>query len=264
MVELWTDDFEHLSLERDGDVLTVVLDRPDQYNAVHGPLHGELSAVVSALRSDRELGAVVVTGRGRAFCAGGDAVWFREAGTDEIDEMFNDGRNLVHDLLEAPMPIIAAVNGPAVGLGATLALFCDVVFADRSAKIGDPHVRMGVAAGDGGAVIWPMLMGLRAKRYLMTGKLIDAARAAELGLIDEVVPDGEAVRAASALAHEFAGGPRLAITATKRSVNQLLRQAVVTAFETSLALERETLRSADHREAIAAFDEGREPRFTGQ
>lgn len=256
--------FAHVALERHDDVLTVTLDRPERRNAVHGPLHRELASLFSALRGARDLGAVVLTGRGRAFCAGGDATWFRQADPADIDEMLADARSLVHDLLEIPVPVIAAVNGPAVGLGATLALFCDVVFADEDATIADPHVRMGVVAGDGGAVVWPLLMGLRAKRYLMTGDSIDATRAAELGLIDEVVPDGRVVEAAQDLARRFAEGPRLAIAGTKSAVNQLVRHAVAAAFETSLVLERETLRSEDHREAVAAFDEGRPPRFTGR
>jgi enoyl-CoA hydratase len=257
-------DYTNLSLEERSGVLHVVLDRPDQLNAMNGPLHRELASLVTTLRGRDDLGAVVLTGRGRAFCAGGDAKWFNQAGVEEVEEMFRDGRTLILDLLDVPVPVIAAVNGPAVGFGATLALFCDVVIADENATFSDPHVHMGVVAGDGGAIIWPLRIGMRAKRLLLTGEPIDAPTAERLGLIDEVVGSGTSVQEATAMAERFAAGPRRALAGTKAAVNQVLRQAVAAGFDLGLQLERDTFASADHREAVAAFTEGRPPRFTGR
>ena len=130
-----------------------------------------------------------MTGKGRAFCAGGDIKWFQDMTPQQLDALFVEARKIIIDMLEVEQPIIAAVNGPATGLGATLALFSDVIFAADNAKIGDPHVRVGVVAGDGGAVIWPWLVGAaRAKEFLMTGDIITAAEAERIGLINRVVP----------------------------------------------------------------------------
>ena len=169
------------------------------------------------------------------------------------------------DLLEVQQPIIAAVNGPATGLGATLALFSDVIFAADNARIGDPHVRIGVVAGDGGAVIWPWLVGAaRAKEFLLTGDLLTAAEAERIGLINRVVPADELMATALTLAQRLAAGPMQAIRGTKVSVNKILRDTVNLVLDTSLALEKQCFATADHREAIQAFVEKREPRFTGR
>lgn len=257
--------YEHLRTAVTDDVLVVTLDRPERLNAVNGPLHRELAELFAALRQDDSVGAVVLTGAGRAFCAGGDARWFDGASEDEIDTMFDEARRIIHDLVEVRQPVIAAVEGPAVGFGATLALMCDLVIASEAAVFADPHVSMGVVAGDGGAVIWPLLVGLsRAKQYLMTGDELDAAEAERIGLVNQVVPPGEALEAATALARRFADGPRRAIAGTKQTMNQFVRHAVALAFEAGVVLERETMRSQDHREAVQAFAEGRPPRFTGR
>lgn len=255
-------DYQHLDLQVDDEVLTVRLNRPDQLNAVNGDLHTDLARMVSALRENTSLGAIVVTGAGRAFCAGGDGVWFAGASRQDIDRLFTEARSLVLDMLEIGPPVIAAVNGPAVGLGATLALLCDMTIADERAIFSDPHVLMGVVAGDGGAAIWPALVGMsRAKQYLMTGDKLDAVEAERIGLINEVVPPGSALDAAHGLARRLADGPRKAIAGTKRSVNEVLRLNLLAAFETSLTLEYASMTSDEHREAVAAFADGRAPDF---
>jgi enoyl-CoA hydratase len=147
------------SVERKDKVLVVSLNRPDALNAINAGLHTEISQIFSDIAHDQETETVVLTGKGRAFCAGGDIKWFQEMTPSQLDALFTEARKIIIDMLEVEQPIIAAVNGPATGLGATLALFSDVIYAADNAKIGDPHVRVGVVAGDGGAVIWPWLVG---------------------------------------------------------------------------------------------------------
>lgn len=254
--------YTHLDLRREDEVLTVRLDRPDKLNAVNGALHSDLAMLFANLRHERDLGAIVVTGSGKAFCAGGDAEWFGHATADDVGQMFSEARSLVFDLLEVGPPVISALNGPAYGFGATLALLCDVVIADETATIADPHVRMGVVAGDGGAAIWPALVGVnRAKEFLMTGDRITAREGERIGVVNRVVAEGTAVDEAHDLARRLAGGARPAIAGTKRAINQVLRVAIDAAFETSLALESQSMASAEHREAVLAFAEGRNPDF---
>lgn len=257
-------EYEHLALDLTDGVLTVTLDRPEVLNAVNGRLHTELTELMAWLGSAEGVHAVVLTGRGRGFCAGGDARWFEGATPAQVEALFDEGAPLIRNLLAVRPPIVAAVNGPATGLGATLALCCDVVFAAESAFIADPHVRMGVVAGDGGAMIWPALVGMsRAKEYLMTGDKVPAVEAERIGLVNHVVPDAEVVERAHAFALRLAQGPRLAISGTKEALNALLLRSADTVLEKSLELERETMRSNDHREAVTAFAAGRPPEFTG-
>ena len=174
-------------------------------------------------------------------------------------------RRMIQNMLEVNQPIIAALNGDAVGLGATIALFCDIIIAAENARIGDTHVRVGLVAGDGGAVIWPLLVGVhRAKELLMTGRLISATEAERIGLINRVVPQGEALAAAHELAEELANGPALAIRWTKASVNKLIRERMNLILDTSLAFEALTVTTEDHREAAQAWMEKRKPDFQGR
>src|SRR5207244_12224354 len=164
------------------------------------------------------------------------------------------------DRLDSTQPMIAAVNGPATGLGATLALFSDVIFAADNARIGDPHVRIGVVAGDGGAVIWPWLVGAaRAKEFLLTGDLLTAAEAERIGLINRVVPADQLMATAMTFAQRLATGPTQAIRGTKVSVNKILRETVNLVLDTSLALEKYCLSTADHKDALQAFLDNRNP-----
>jgi enoyl-CoA hydratase len=175
--------------------------------------------------------------------------------TDESrDATFREARHIITGILECPKPILAAIEGPAIGLGATLALFCDIKIAGRNATIADPHVNIGVVAGDGGAVIWPWLIGTgRAKYHLMTGDPIKAEEAERIGLIERVVEPGTALAEAHTLAARLAKGHLAAIRGTKISVNKLLHDAVNIVLDTSLALEKETMASAEHKGAVEAF-----------
>ena len=172
---------------------------------------------------------------------------------------------MIWDLLEVEIPIVAALNGPAVGLGASLALLCDVIFMADSASLADPHVRVGIVAGDGGTAIWPLAVGpARAKEYLLTGDPLSAAEAERLGLVNRVVPADSLWDDAMAFAQRLAKGAPLAIRYTKQAVNKLVKDAVNVAFDAATALEIVTFQSDDHREALAALREKRPPRFEGK
>lgn len=257
--------YKFFRFSRDAGVLTVFFSRPEQMNAVNGELHTELATLFQDIASDSDTEVVILTGDGRAFCAGGDLGWFQNMTRDELDRLFVEARKIVVDLLEVPQPIIAAVNGFAAGLGATIALMSDFIVAADTAKLSDPHVRIGVGAGDGGAVIWPLLVSVaRAKEYLMTGDSLTAVEAERIGLINRVVAENELLPFARQLATRFATGPTMAIRATKASVNKILRERVNLVLDTSLALEKECFWSKDHKEAVHAFLEKRLPQFIGQ
>ncbi len=257
--------YECLSAQREGKVLTVSFNRPQALNAINAQLHTELSRIFADIAQDKETEAVVLTGKGRAFCAGGDIKWFQDMTSAQLDDLFAEARKIIIDMLEVEQPIIAAVNGPATGLGATLALFSDVIYAADNAKIGDPHVRVGVVAGDGGAIIWPWLIGTaKAKEFLMTGDLVKAEEAERIGLVNHVVPADQLMEAAMAFATRMANGPRMAIRGTKVSVNKILRNTVNLVLDTSLSIEKHCFHTQDHKEAIQSFVEKREPQFTGK
>lgn len=257
-------DYKCFRFERKGGVLTVFFSRPEQLNLVNAAMHTELARLLAELADDQETKVVILTGHGRAFCAGGDLTWFQKMTQPELDLLFVEARKIIVNLLEVPQPIIAAVNGPAAGLGATIALMCDIVMASETARFSDPHVRIGVGAGDGGAVIWPLLIGMaRAKEYLMTGDAVTAVEAERIGLINRVLTLEQLLPAAIEMAQRLANGPLLAQRATKESVNKILRERVNLILDTSLALEKECFHSRDHKEAINAFLEKRAPVFIG-
>lgn len=259
--------FTTLALERRGHVLRVTIAHPTSpLNAVDEALHRDLTALVAGLRRETEARCVLLTGRDRAFSAGGDFAWFphlQDPGA--MEALRRDAKQLVWDLLDVEIPIVAAVNGPAMGLGASIALLCDVIFMADTATIGDPHVRVGLVAGDGGVAIWPLAVGpARAKQYLLTGDPLTAAEAERIGLVNRVVPAADLDREATAFAERLAGGPPLAVRYTKLAVNKLVKDALNVAFDASTALELVTLRSDDHQEALAALRERRPPVFKGR
>jgi enoyl-CoA hydratase len=256
-----------LRVERRGTVLRVTIDHPEsELNAVDELLHEELTLLFGALRRESEARAVLLTGRGRAFSAGGDFRWFPKLrGLEALDALRRDAKQLVWDLLDVEIPIVAALNGHAVGLGASIALLCDVIFMADGATLADPHVRVGIVAGDGGTVIWPLVLGpARAKQYLLTGDPVTAAEAERVGLVNRVVAPEALQDDALAFARRLADGAPLALRYTKLAVNQTLKQAALTAFDVATALEIVTFQSDDHREALAALREKRKPSFEGR
>jgi enoyl-CoA hydratase len=218
-------------------------------------MHRELSEVWSQIRVDRATEAVVLTGHGsRAFSAGGEMAWFAGMSAEEKDVAVAEGRRIVIDMLEVPQPIVAAINGPAFGLGATVALMSDIVLAADHASIADPHVVLGMVAGDGGAVIWPWLVGIsRAKEYLLTGDPVDATTALQIGLVNRVIAADELRAGAMELAARIASHSRIAVQGTKSAINGVLRDTANAVLETSLAVERRSLDSAEHAAAVSKF-----------
>lgn len=261
------DDFDLITFERlDGHVLKVTIDRPNSdFNAVNDQLHEELTRLMAVLKDEREARCIVLTGSGKAFSAGGDYDWFptlQEPG--RLEPLRQEAKNLIWDMLDIQIPIVAAINGHAMGLGASIGLLCDIIFVAESAKIGDPHVSVGIVAGDGGTVIWPLAIGpALAKHYLFTGDPIDAHEAHRIGLINFVTPNDECVDQAVEYATRLAAKAPLAVQFTKVAVNKLLKDAANAAFDVATALEMLTFKSDDHAEALAAIAEKRAPIFEG-
>ncbi|MBI2767333.1 MAG: enoyl-CoA hydratase/isomerase family protein [Chloroflexi bacterium] len=250
--------------KRDDGVAILTLNRPERLNAVNGAMHSELSTIFLDLQSDPDVRTAVLTGAGRGFCAGGDFSGASMA-SKSGNTMMQEARRIVDGILDLEKPIIAAINGPCTGLGATIALCCDVVYAARNARIGDPHVKMGITAGDGGAVIWPLLVGVnRAKYMLMTGDLIYAEEAQQMGLVNKVVDEGQALPEALALAQRLAKGAPFAVQSSKVAVNKIIKAISNMVLPYSLAIEEVSMTKSDHREAVRAFQEKREPNFTGK
>lgn len=258
--------YETVEFSREGDVLHVRLANPDsELNVVDARAHAELARLFSELRDESEARVIVLRGSAKAWSAGGDFRWMRDQNPSTFRSLRHEGKQIVWNALDIEVPIVAAVSGPAIGLGATLALLCDVVVMSESATIADPHVAVGLVAGDGGAVLWPMLIGpIQAKRYLLTGEPLTGVQAAKLGLVTECVADDQIEDAVERWARRLADGAPLAISYTKSAVNQLIKQSMATAFDYSTALEVLTFASSDHAEALRAIDERRKPRFEGR
>ena len=260
-------DYSTIRTQRDGDVLIVTIDRPDSpLNAVDAALHHDLTRLFADLRIEREARAILLTGSGKAFSAGGDFAWFPTIQDPVASEALRqDARRLIWDLVDIQIPVVAAVNGHAMGLGATIALLCDVIFMADSATIGDPHVKAGIVAGDGGTAIWPLLLGpARAKQYLLTGDSLSAAEAERIGLVTHVTSADDLASASLDFARRLAAGPPLAVQYTKLAVNQLVKDALRSAFDVATPYEMLTFKSSDHQEALAAWNEKRPPRYEGR
>lgn len=259
--------FATILLERRERLLVLTLNRPDALNAVNLELHDELPEALAFAGRDQGSDVVLLTGAGRAFSAGGDISHMEHnaANPHLFDHEARQAKRIVFALLDIEKPVICRMNGHAVGLGASVALLCDIIFAADSAKIGDPHVGIGLVAGDGGAVVWAQRIGLaKAKEYLLTGELLTAPKAAEIGLINYSLPAGELDGAVDAFCQRLLNGAPNAIRWTKILTNMELKRIATTVMEAGIAYESLSVRSTDHREGIAALKEKRPPRFTGR
>jgi enoyl-CoA hydratase len=249
---------------------TVTLNRPEHGNAIDHPMHRELSRIWVDLAEDPEVYAVLLTGAGAAFSVGGNVKGMLQRPGGDVTaegEMFEPGaaRRIVYNLLDLDKPVVCAMHGHAIGLGATIALLSDIIVASETAKIADTHVKVGLVAGDGGAALWPLLVGpARAKELLMRGLLLSGTEAERIGLVNHAVPADEVLPTARQIARELADGPTWAIRWTKLSVNKWLKQQVNLIFDTSMALEMATFHTDDHREAVQAFIDKRRPEYTGR
>jgi len=257
-------EFEAIQMARRDRILTIMMNRPERLNAFDAALHSELPKAIAFASEDPGSDIVILTGAGRAFSAGGDMAWQQDGMDDpaRFELTVREAKQIIFGLIDCEKPVIARINGPAVGLGATIALFCDISFMAQSAYISDPHVSIGMVAGDGGSVIWPQLIGFaRAKEYLLTGDSIAAPDAARMGLVNHAVPDDELDERVDAFADRLARGAQQAIRYSKVTINVALRQLAASMMDVGLGYESITNISDDHREALAAFHEKRAPRF---
>ena len=256
--------FRHILFERrDDGVLWMTLNRPDVLNAANARLHTELVEVWQTIDRDPEVAVAVVTGAGRGFSAGGDLQMVEDAYReyDEIVRILDEARDLVYNILRCRKPIVSAINGPAVGAGLVVALLADISIAAESARLADGHLRMGVAAGDHAAIIWPLLCGMaKAKYYLLTSDFVGGKEAERMGLVSLCVPDDELLVKAQEVATGLATGPRHAIHFTKRALNQWLLQAGPI-FDHSLALEMLGFFSGDLLAGVEGLRRRRRPHF---
>ena len=257
-------EYRAIALARCGRLLTITLNQPDTLNAINLALHEELAEVFTFAAMDHHSDVVVLTGAGKAFSAGGnlDHISNNAANPELFDNEVRLAKRIIFSILDLDKPLVCRMNGHAVGLGATIALFCDVVFAAEHAKIGDPHVALGLVAGDGGAVIWPLLIGLaRAKEYLLTGELLTASQAEEIGLVNHCLPAEELDAAVDDFCQRLLSGATNAIRWTKVLLNLELKRATTAVMDAGIAYEAVAVRSADHREGVAALKERRAPVF---
>ncbi len=257
-----------LKIERRGRILVVTMHNPP-LNPMTPQMHNELSRIFFDINNDPDTSVVVLTGAEKGFSAGGNLKGIvkrlEENNLGEVMVSVHEGSQILKGLLGLKKPIIARVNGAAIGLGSSLAAFCDISIAVETAKIADTHVKIGLAAGDGGSAMWPLLMGFgKARRYLFTGDMMTGKEAAEMGLISESCPAEELDERVYGLAEKLAALPPIALSNTKRAVNLLLMRLLDGVIDSQFALESECFFTADHKEAIFALNEKREPHFTGK
>lgn len=257
--------FKTLSFTADGPIATLTLTRPDVLNRIDELTSAELAEVFAGLRRPRDIRVMVFASSGRAFSAGGDVNEVLRLTTDYelMMDAWELGRRLFQAVLDLPVPMVVALHGDVYGLASSLVLAGDVIVASKNARIGDPHVRIGAVAGDGGCAVWPSAFGMaRAKRHLLTGEPIGAEEAHRLGGVSDLVeaPD-EVLPLAQKIAGQIAALPPMAVQHTKRALNHAMQRTALDVFEFSLALEQMSLVSEDLKEAIDAFKTKRTPNY---
>jgi enoyl-CoA hydratase len=261
------DNYGALEVSTTDRITTVVLNRPEARNAINSVLHDDLTRVFTDLDQDPDTDVAILTGAGGAFCAGGDIPWLRSMAGDltAVERVIRADRRITESALTLEKPILAKVDGPAVGLGCSLALYCDFVYASERSVFADPHVSVGLVAGDGGALLWPQLVGYaRARRYLLTGDSIKAPEAADIGLITECVSGDELDDTVKAMAERMRDGARMAIKFTKASINAGLRQVANAVVDRAASTEGLTMLTEDFAIALDAFMAKEPPKFTGR
>jgi enoyl-CoA hydratase len=258
--------FDSLQFERPAiGVLRIVMSRPGRLNAADAAMHRELAEIWRAIDADPEVRSVIVRGEGKAFSSGGDLDLVAEMADDFATRIrvLREARDLVYNVINCSKPIVSAIQGPAVGAGLVVGLLADISIAGRSARIIDGHTRLGIAAGDHAAIVWPLLCGMaKSKYHLLLCEPVSGEEAERIGLVSRCVDDAELHDVALEVAVRLAGGSQSAVRWTKYALNNWLRMAGPT-FDTSLALEFLGFGGPDVREGVAAFREKRPARFTG-
>ena len=256
--------YQHIQIDKNDGIALLTLNRPEVLNATNFQLHYELSRIWLDLGWDPEVRSAVVTGAGTAFSAGGDFEMIQEAigNPDVVASNMQEASDIVHNMINLDKPVVSAINGVAVGAGLAVALLADISIASDRARFTDGHIRLGVAAGDHAAVIWPLLMSMaKAKYYLLTCDFLDGTEAERIGLVSMVVPHEQLMTKAMEVARKLADGPQPAIRHTKRALNQWLRMGAHTAFDYSLAAEMLGFMGNDVQEGLTAVKEKRQPNF---
>ena len=260
----WHSNYKKLKLEMlDNGILKITFDRPEAMNSIDRATHAELTRIWLDIDTAAEVEAVVVTGAGRAFSAGGDFGWVDSLMNDHAERVssWRETRDLVYNIINCRKPVISAINGPAVGAGLVVGLLADISIVSKTAKLVDGHTRLGVAAGDHAAIVWPLLCGMaKAKYYLMTCRPILGEEAERIGLVSMAVEQDEVLPTALEIAAELANGATDAIGWTKYAMNNWLRMAGPT-FDTSTALEMLAFAGPEVREGVASHREKRAPNF---
>lgn len=264
--------YKSLQIMVQDGIATLTLNRPEQLNAFNDEMIGEVERIWDDLARDEAVNVIVVTGAGRAFSAGGDIKRMAARATGDVGAKVSKAlrspsrsRRLLASILEVEQPIIAAINGDAMGLGQTIGLMCDMTVMAEAARMGDTHVKVGLVAGDGGALILPALIGIaKAKEMLMCARIVNGAEAARMGLVNYAVPTEQVLPKAMELARELNALPRWAVRWTKLAVNKELKQRLNLVIDASMAYEMLSLQTHDHGEAALAFAEKRRPQFTGE
>ena len=257
--------YEQLTFTRhDNGVLLITMNRPEKYNATDEQMHGEIARVFRDVSDDPQTRVAVITGAGdKAFSAGGDlGMVERMAGNHErVDHMLREMSDMVYNIINCEKPIVAAINGVSVGAGTVVGILSDISIMAQDAKLGDGHVKLGVAAGDHAAIIWPLLAGMaKARYYLLTGEMLDGAEAERIGLVSMCRPREQVLDEAMRVAASLATGSQLAIRWTKRALNGWIRNAGPI-FDSSAAYEMLCFMGPDVLEGAAALKEKRQPRF---
>jgi enoyl-CoA hydratase len=256
-------DYDDLIVEREGRILRVTLNRPERLNATTHHMNAEVLDLFRKADLDDDTRVIVLTGAGRGFCAGGDLFEHDEFVGDDFEREMRVHTETIFAMLNCGKPIICQMNGAAVGWGATLGLFCDIIIADETARISDPHVHLGLSTGDGAAIIFPQLIGYpRAKLMLMTGEPISGRQADEYGLVNEAIPADRLPGRVTEIAERIATLPAHAMRNTKASLNIPLKKLVQDMMDTCIAYEVATQKSDEHANALAEFVERRQKRVS--
>lgn len=260
-------DYQTIEVSNADGVAEIILARPDRLNAIDEDVRPELIHALTELAFTDGVRAIIIGARGKVFSAGGDFAMIRRRHDDPVsaEKGASEGKKLLRTIFEVPVPVIAALQGDAYGLGSTIALSCDLVVAARGVRIVDSHVKVGLVAGDGGAVVWPPSIGLiRTKRHLLLGDPVLAEDGYTMGMVSDLVDTpAEVLPTARELGRRLAALPPLAVQGTKRTLNAVLAQQTTNVLDIGFALELGTIASADVLEAIDAFENKRTGNFTG-
>ncbi|MDZ7886438.1 MAG: enoyl-CoA hydratase-related protein [Mycobacterium sp.] len=245
-----------LLVDKVGSVHVLTVNRPEHFNAVNEDLHHAFATVWARLAADTEVYCVVMSGNGKAFSAGGDMEMFERmiADTGIRRSLFAEARSLFLAVMNFPKPLVSAVDGPAVGLGCSIALLSDLLVMGEGSYLADPHVPVGLTAGDGGAAMLPLLIGMmKAKEYVLLGDRITAAIADKLNLATRIVPDGKALEEALVLGERLAALPPDALQSSKMALNLHLSRAAQGVLEYALSEEYSCFDTAEFRTNVSAF-----------